>query len=198
MKNRKLSALVCLLLSAAVTSSYAFCGFYVSKADTKLFNKASKVVIVRDKDRTVLTMANDFQGDPKEFAIVIPVPTFLERAKFTSAKVPTSIISMLTHHRDWLNILMRTRADRDSIIYTRRQTRLTVGLQEEAMRERSLWALRSRHSTPSASMTSRSSRLNRAMDWKPGCAKTATSRPGELLGFLPATSSRRCASSSRK
>ena len=79
MKNRKLSALVCLLLSAAVTSSYAFCGFYVSKADTKLFNKASKVVIVRDKDRTVLTMANDFQGDPKEFAIVIPVPTFLEK-----------------------------------------------------------------------------------------------------------------------
>ncbi len=24
-------------------------------------------------------MANDFKGDPKEFAVVIPVPTFLER-----------------------------------------------------------------------------------------------------------------------
>jgi len=79
MKNKKSLALVCLLLSVAVTSSYAFCGFYVSKADTQLFNKASKVVIVRDKDRTVLTMANDFQGDPTEFAIVIPVPTFLEK-----------------------------------------------------------------------------------------------------------------------
>ena len=50
----------------------AFCGFYVAKADTKLFNKASQVVLVRDGDRTVLTMANDFRGDPKEFAVVVP------------------------------------------------------------------------------------------------------------------------------
>ena len=56
-----------------------FCGFYVAKADTKLFNKASQVVLVRDGDRTVMTMANDFKGEPKEFAVVIPVPTFLKR-----------------------------------------------------------------------------------------------------------------------
>lgn len=56
-----------------------FCGFYVGKADTKLFNQASQVVLVRDGDRTVMTMASDFQGDLKEFAIVIPVPTFLKR-----------------------------------------------------------------------------------------------------------------------
>jgi hypothetical protein len=56
-----------------------FCGFYVAKADTKLFNKASQVVLVRDGDRTVMTMANDFEGEPKEFAVVIPVPTFLKR-----------------------------------------------------------------------------------------------------------------------
>jgi hypothetical protein len=37
------------------------------------------VVLVRNDDKTVLTMANDFKGDPKEFAVVIPVPTFLER-----------------------------------------------------------------------------------------------------------------------
>src|SRR5207247_1557953 len=54
-------------------------GFYVAKADTKLFNKASQVALVRLDDKTVMTMANDFRGDPKEFAIVIPVPTFLER-----------------------------------------------------------------------------------------------------------------------
>ena len=59
----------------------AFCGFYVAKADTSLFNRASKVVMVRDADRTVLTMANDFQGDPQEFAIVVPVPTFLEKGQ---------------------------------------------------------------------------------------------------------------------
>src|SRR5262249_30990401 len=32
-------------------------------------------------DRTVLTMSNDFKGELKEFAIVIPVPTFLERGQ---------------------------------------------------------------------------------------------------------------------
>jgi hypothetical protein len=58
-----------------------FCGFYVAKADTKLFNKASQVVLVRDGDRTVMTMANDFEGDPKEFAVVIPVPTVLTQGQ---------------------------------------------------------------------------------------------------------------------
>src|SRR5947199_3317132 len=69
----------CLMLAAATAS--AFCGFYVAKADTKLFNQASQVVLVRDGDRTVMTMANDFKGDLKEFAVVIPVPSFLERGQ---------------------------------------------------------------------------------------------------------------------
>jgi len=56
-----------------------FCGFYVAKADTKLFNKASQVVLVRHEDKTVLTMANDFKGDLKEFAVVIPVPAVLQK-----------------------------------------------------------------------------------------------------------------------
>jgi hypothetical protein len=57
----------------------AFCGFYAAKADTKLFNKASQVVLVREGNRTVMTMANDYQGEPKDFAIVIPVPTVIKR-----------------------------------------------------------------------------------------------------------------------
>jgi hypothetical protein len=57
----------------------AFCGFYVAKADTKIFNKASQVVLVRQEDRTVLTMSNDFKGDPREFAVVIPVPAVLQK-----------------------------------------------------------------------------------------------------------------------
>ena len=59
----------------------AFCGFYVAKADTKLFNKASQVVLVRQEDKTVMTMANDFKGDPKEFAVVVPVPTVLQKGQ---------------------------------------------------------------------------------------------------------------------
>jgi hypothetical protein len=59
--------------------AHSFCGFYVARGDAKIFNRASKVVMVRDGDRTVLTMANDFEGKPKEFAVVVPVPTRLER-----------------------------------------------------------------------------------------------------------------------
>ncbi len=55
----------------------AFCGFYVAKADTNLYNEASQVVIARDGERTVLTMANDYQGDVKDFALVVPVPVIL-------------------------------------------------------------------------------------------------------------------------
>src|SRR5256714_6860216 len=78
--KRMVFFVVCASVVAWSTPSLlGFCGFYVSKADTKLFNKASQVVLVRDGDRTVMTMVNDFRGDPKEFAVVIPVPTFLRR-----------------------------------------------------------------------------------------------------------------------
>ena len=67
------------LLSAA--SANAFCGFYVAKADTGLFNQASKVVMARHDGKTVITMANDYQGALQDFAIVVPVPTVLERGQ---------------------------------------------------------------------------------------------------------------------
>jgi hypothetical protein len=63
------------------TTAQAFCGFYVAKADTSLFNRASQVVLVRDGNRTVITMANDFEGDVSDFAVVVPVPTFIERGQ---------------------------------------------------------------------------------------------------------------------
>jgi len=64
----------------------AFCGFYVARADTKLYNQASQVVLVRDGERTVLTMANDYRGELAEFAVVVPVPTFLEREQIHVAE----------------------------------------------------------------------------------------------------------------
>src|SRR5918992_912329 len=73
------AAVLASTLGGAGPPPLGFCGFYIAKADTKLFNKASQVVLVRDGDRTVMTMANDFQGDLKEFAVVIPVPTVLKR-----------------------------------------------------------------------------------------------------------------------
>ena len=75
---------VLLAIVAAITFSSAaraFCGFYVAKADTELFNQASQVILARDGDRTVMTMANDYQGEVSDFAIVVPVPVLLEEGQ---------------------------------------------------------------------------------------------------------------------
>jgi hypothetical protein len=79
MKRLVRCAALASMVAWAVPTVLGFCGFYISKADTKLFNKASQIVLVRDGDRTVMTMVNDYKGDLKEFAVVIPVPTFLRR-----------------------------------------------------------------------------------------------------------------------
>ncbi len=65
------------LLAISTLGVHAFCGFYVARADAKLFNHQSQVILVRDGDRTVITMSNDFQGDVKDFAMVVPVPVVL-------------------------------------------------------------------------------------------------------------------------
>src|SRR2546430_12468417 len=69
------------VLFLAAANAHAFCGFYVAKGDAKIFNRASQVALVRDGDRTVMTMANDFHGEPRDFAIVIPVPTLITRGQ---------------------------------------------------------------------------------------------------------------------
>jgi hypothetical protein len=61
-----------------VPKAWAFCGFYVAKADASLYNQASQVAIARSGNRTVLTMANDYQGEVQDFAIVVPVPVVLQ------------------------------------------------------------------------------------------------------------------------
>lgn len=71
------------LVSAIIIASpmlYSFCGFYVSKADTTLKNKTSQVILVRDGNRNVITMYNDFKGDTKDFAMVVPVPVTLQKS----------------------------------------------------------------------------------------------------------------------
>lgn len=59
----------------------AFCGFYVAKADSSLYNKASQVVLVRNEGKSVVSMMSDFEGDLKEFAMVVPVPTVLQEGQ---------------------------------------------------------------------------------------------------------------------
>ncbi|RMH38446.1 MAG: DUF2330 domain-containing protein [Deltaproteobacteria bacterium] len=57
----------------------AFCGFYVSGADADLYNNATMVVLMRDGTRTVLSMQNNYQGPPEDFAMVVPVPVVLQK-----------------------------------------------------------------------------------------------------------------------
>ncbi len=77
---------VCALTPLALSpNASAFCGFYVAKAETDLFNEASKVAIARDGDRTVVTMASDYQGEASEFAMVIPVVDVPERGQINVA-----------------------------------------------------------------------------------------------------------------
>jgi hypothetical protein len=74
-------SLLALFLLAALwpDPAGAFCGFYVARGDAKLFNRSSRVVLVRDGDRTALTMGSDYRGAARDFALVVPVPTVLAR-----------------------------------------------------------------------------------------------------------------------
>src|SRR2546423_3837283 len=85
----KTSVAVLAVLAAQAGPAAAFCGFYVAKADSKLFNKSSKVVLTRDGTKTAITMASDYEGEPKEFAVVIPVPTFIERKQIGVVETKT-------------------------------------------------------------------------------------------------------------
>ncbi|MGA1626639.1 MAG: DUF2330 domain-containing protein, partial [Prochlorothrix sp.] len=80
MKKLYLS-LVTVFVSSLGGAAWAFCGFYVSKADSSLYNRASQVAIARDGDRTILTMANDYQGEAQDFAMVVPVPVPIEEGQ---------------------------------------------------------------------------------------------------------------------
>src|SRR5215510_9402035 len=66
-------------LALSSTAAHAFCGFYVAKADASLFNDASQVVLVRDGDRTAVTMSNDYKGELTDFALVVPVPSVISK-----------------------------------------------------------------------------------------------------------------------
>ncbi|MEM6429035.1 MAG: DUF2330 domain-containing protein, partial [Deinococcota bacterium] len=70
-----------ILIVCIISSAQAFCGFYVGKADSQLFNEASKVIIARDGNRTVLSMANDYRGELSEFALVVPIPYVFDQSQ---------------------------------------------------------------------------------------------------------------------
>src|SRR2546423_7001190 len=51
-------------------TAQGFCGFFVSGNDSKLTNNASQVALLLKGNRTVMTMAHNYQGPPEDFAMV--------------------------------------------------------------------------------------------------------------------------------
>ena len=78
--NMKRKLIIIAALIGLSPMLYSFCGFYVSKADGTIKNKTSQVILVRDGNRNVITLYNDFQGETKDFAMVVPVPVVLKKA----------------------------------------------------------------------------------------------------------------------
>lgn len=75
-------AIFCCVFFSSLASTpavLAFCGFFVAKADSNLHNSASQVVIARNGNRSVFTMANNFEGDVKDFARIVPIPVIPTR-----------------------------------------------------------------------------------------------------------------------
>jgi hypothetical protein len=72
-------AAVAAIVAAAAGRAQAFCGFFVAGSNAKLTNDASQVVLMRKGNRTVMTMSNNYQGPPENFAMVVPVPVVLHK-----------------------------------------------------------------------------------------------------------------------
>jgi hypothetical protein len=96
LNNKRKIAAAAVLMAMVSNQVMAFCGFYVSKADGTLKNKTSQVILVRDGEKNTITMYNDFKGDLKDFAMVVPVPVVL--AKNDIKVVDQSIFQSLNEY----------------------------------------------------------------------------------------------------
>ncbi len=64
------------VLSVSFTAS-AFCGFFVKPGPGEVKSPATSVVLMRQGTRTVLSIQNDYEGPPEDFAMVVPLPTLV-------------------------------------------------------------------------------------------------------------------------
>lgn len=78
---------------ASTHNAEAFCGFYVAGSNARLLNRATMVALMRDGQRTVLSMQNAYEGPPEDFAMVVPVPIVLEQANVRT--LPRAVFSRL-------------------------------------------------------------------------------------------------------
>lgn len=90
------TALLALLTSAPAA---AFCGFFVGPKEG-LYNDATQVVLMREGDKTVLSMRPDYSGPVADFAMVVPVPQVLQKENvLTLSARPFETIDKLSSPR---------------------------------------------------------------------------------------------------
>ena len=70
-------SLIATVLGLWAGPAAAFCGTYVGSPGVDLTNQTSQVIIARQGTKTTLTLANDYQGEATDFAMLIPVPVVL-------------------------------------------------------------------------------------------------------------------------
>ncbi len=80
MRRFGIAAAIAAATFGAPAAAHAFCGFYINGAGGEMFNNATQVVLMRSGTRTVLSMQNNYQGPPQDFAMVVPVPVVLQEA----------------------------------------------------------------------------------------------------------------------
>ena len=90
MRNLGIAAVVAGMLCAP-SAAHAFCGFYINGAGGDMFNNATQVVLFRGGTRTVLSMQNNYQGPPTDFAMVVPVPVVLKETDVKT--LPASVFA---------------------------------------------------------------------------------------------------------
>ena len=57
------------------TTAWGFCGTYVGTEPGAVTNHTSRMVVVRNGNQTVLTMANDYDATEAGFGMLVPVPS---------------------------------------------------------------------------------------------------------------------------
>jgi len=85
---QKVISTLAAFLCACVVSTFllmpseadAFCGTYVSGGGAELYNEATQVVMLREDNTTVMSMQNNYEGPPEDFAMVVPVPMVLDQS----------------------------------------------------------------------------------------------------------------------
>ena len=124
------------------------------QGDAKLFQSELRgVVLVRDGDRTVMTMANDFKGDPNEFAVVNSGADGAPRGQTASPTRRSSILSTPIRRHAWSSITIPSMSN---VVYERNMYRApmtrrprVVGAKEPRRHDRgALHGRRVRHPDP--------------------------------------------------